>query len=462
MDEKRVLRAALRSDFSSFIAKTFATVNPGQAFCANWHIDALADHLEAVRRGDIKRLMINMPPRALKSICVSVAFPAWLLGHRPESRIIVASYALPLAIKHSMDTREVLRASWFRELFPASRVARGQDEKHKFITTARGFRLSTSTGAGLTGEGGNVLMIDDPLTPEQALQTSVREATNAWFEHTFASRLDSKKEGAMVLVMQRLHPHDLSGYLLDKGGWEQLCLPAIAPEAQTYYFGGRSYARSAGEVLCPGRENAALYEPLKIEIGSHVFSAQYQQRPVPEEGFIIKPQWVKYSERLPDGRVLQSWDTAIKTGAANDASVCITAVLSDHALYVKDVSVMKLEYPDLKRAVLTQAEKHAPEIILLEDKASGQQLIQDLRKHSALPIVPCVPRADKLTRVHAISAMIEAGRLTLLKNAPWLAGFEAEMFQFPAGAHDDQVDALTQALQWLRMQSFAPIGLRTI
>ncbi len=457
-----MLRAVLRSDFSSFIAKNFATVNPGQPFHPNWHIDLIAEYLEAVRRGDLKRLIINMPPRALKSVCVSVAFPAWLLGHKPENRVIVASYALPLALKHSLDTREVMRAAWFRELFPACRIARGQDEKHKFITTARGFRLSTSTGAGLTGEGGNVLIIDDPLTPEQALQPHLRAATNAWFEHTFASRLDSKQDGAIVLVMQRLHPQDLAGNLLEKGGWEQLSLPAIADVPTTYSFGKIKYARESGEVLCGTRESPALYEHLKIEMGSHVFAAQYQQQPVPQEGCIIKPHWVRYAETVPAGTIVQSWDTAIKTGAANDSSVCLTAVLHEQCLYVIDVQLMKLEYPDLKRAVVAQAEKHTPDIILLEDKASGQQLIQDLRKHSSLPIVPCSPKSDKRTRVHAVSALIEAGRLFLITRAPWLAAFEAELFQFPACVHDDQVDALTQALQWLRSRPAGPASVRTI
>lgn len=197
--------AMLRTDLPSFIGKVLQTVDPGAPYLPNWHIDLIAEYLEAAGRGSISRLIINMPPRALKSVCVSVAWPAWLLGHDPRSRIIAASYAATLAVKHSLDCRLVMESEWYRALFPGTQLAHDQNEKHKFMTTQRGFRFATSVGGSVTGEGGNFLIMDDPLSPMQALGEHGRAHVAAWFDHTFATRLNDKKKGVIVLVMQRLH-----------------------------------------------------------------------------------------------------------------------------------------------------------------------------------------------------------------------------------------------------------------
>ncbi|MBY0407806.1 MAG: terminase, partial [Rickettsiales bacterium] len=246
----------LTHDFASFIGKVMTATDPATVYMPNWHIELIAAYLEAARRGEVRRLIINMPPRSLKSVCVSVAWPAWLLGHAPDSRIMAASYAAPLSVKHSLDCRHVMGSAWYRKLFPDTALARDQNEKHKFMTTRRGFRLATSVGGTVTGEGGNFLILDDPISPAQAMQKLAREQVNAWFEHTFASRLDDKKKGVIVLVMQRLHAEDVSGYLLKKGGWEHVCLPAVAVRDEEFLCGNFHYERKEGEVLHAGREDA--------------------------------------------------------------------------------------------------------------------------------------------------------------------------------------------------------------
>ncbi len=454
----------LRSNFSTFIGKTLSTIDPAAQLQPNWHIDLIAEYLEAARKAQITRLIINIPPRSLKSICVSVAWPAWLLGHDPRARVIAASYAASLSIKHSLDCRLVVSGSWYRDVFPDVKLVRGQNEKHKFVTTKRGFRLASSVGASVVGEGGNFLIIDDPISPAQAMNIRFRENVNNWFDHTFSTRLNNKKSGVIVLVMQRLHSEDLSGYLLAKGGWEHLSLPAISDRQRNYSFANFVKTYELGEVLHPGREDIKLLERAKIELGSSAFAAQYQQSPQPEQGAMVDKSWFMRYASLPTvyEAVVQSWDTAIKSSARHDASVCLTFVEAGGRSYLREARVMRLEYPDLKKAFYNYADEDKPKIILVEDKASGQQILQDIRRESYLPLIGISPKSDKITRFAAISAMLEAGKLVLPQQAAWLADFEAELFSFPNCAHDDQIDALTQYFDWKRSQSWEKLSMRRI
>lgn len=283
--------SVLREDFCGFIGKSFSVVSPHQPYLHNWHIALIAEHLEAVRRGEISRLIINMPPRALKSICVSVAWPAWLLGHDPTMRIMAASYSQRLATKHSLDCRMVMQSRWYQQLFPQVKLAKDQNEKDKFMTRQCGMRMATSVGGTATGDGGHILIADDPINPLQAQAEREREQANEWFDHTFSTRLDDKQRGAIVVVMQRLHETDVSGHLLAKGGWEHLCLPAVAEQTQRWHIGGRGFTRKCGSLLHAKRENKTLIERAKRDLGSAQFAAQYQQNPLPAEGGMVKLEW---------------------------------------------------------------------------------------------------------------------------------------------------------------------------
>ncbi|MDX2073467.1 MAG: phage terminase large subunit [Alphaproteobacteria bacterium] len=466
-----------RKHFRHFIGRTLLTADPDAHFQKNWHIDLIAEHLEAARLGKLTRLIINMPPRALKSQCVSIAWPAWILGHDPSARIMAASYSAQLAIRHSLDCRQVVTSAWYQRLFPDTRIARDQNEKHKFMTTRRGFRFATSVGGTATGEGGNFLIIDDPMNPSQAMSAAARAQVKRWYDHTFSTRLNDKKRGVIVLVMQRLHMDDLTAHLLEKGGFTLLSLPAIATGTDYFHFGSVTKNRGEKEALHPAREDTALIERAKIELGAQAFSAQYQQQPLPEEGGMLKRPWLRRhnipsplegegrvggGEERHHERIVQSWDTAIKAENHHDASVCLTFVESGNVAHLIDARVERLEYPELKRRVRELAEKFKPHAILVEDKASGQQLLQDLKRETSLPLVAVQSSANKVTRFAAVSAMIEAGRLSLPHNAPWLAAFEQEILEFPHGKHDDQVDALTQYLDFLRKSSFDRLSMRRI
>lgn len=441
---------AIRQHFPLFLRHVVATTSPAAAYAHNWHIDAIAAHLQACASGDIRRLIINIPPRMLKSTMVSVAWPAWLLGQDARARIMVASYAQPLSTKHSTDCRLVVQSPWYKRVFPATKLSGDQNEKDKFVTSARGQRLAVSVGASAIGEGGNILIADDPLNPLQASQKNGRDAANAWFDHSFVTRLDDKQRGAIVIVMQRLHAEDLSGYLLHKGGWEHLCLPAIAPRAVRIGCGDFSYQRAQGEALHPAREPVALLEATRRELGSVNFAAQYQQAPLAEQSALVHRRWFKRFDAACEGRVVQSWDTGIKAGQQHDASACVTFVEQAGTHHVVDVTHVRLEYPELKRLVVAHAERFAPEAILIEDKASGQSLLQDLKRETQLPLVAHLPKGDKVARLVRVTPMLEAGRVALPAEAPWLAEFEAQLLAFPNGAHDDMVDAFSQYFNWVR------------
>src|SRR5215218_2509182 len=277
-----LLHAIVRTDLASFVRKCATTLSPGVPFSDNWHIQALAWYLEQVRLGHIRRLIINMPPRSLKSISASVAFPAFVLGHDPTRRIICVSYATDLATKHANDFRATVEAPWYQAIFPQMRLSRAKNSESEVTTTRHGLRLATSVGGTLTGRGGDLIIIDDPLKPLDALSAAKRESANQWFSNTLLSRLDDKRTGAIVIVMQRVHMDDLTGYLTAQSDdWTVLTLPAIAEADEIVPIDkDHHHKRRVGEALHPDREPLEVLERMRQQLGSDLFAAQYQQSPV--------------------------------------------------------------------------------------------------------------------------------------------------------------------------------------
>jgi len=457
-DRSDLLAAALRQDFISFIRKTFATVSPSVEYVHGWHIEAMAWHLNEVACGRMRRLIITMPPRNMKSIISSVALPAFVLGHDPTRRIVAVSYATDLAAKHSADFRAVMRAPWYREIFPATVIDRKKDTELEIRTTERGSRFATSVGGSLTGRGGDLIVIDDPQKPLDALSPTKRRLAIDWFSNTLLSRLDDKRTGAIVVVMQRLHVDDLVGHLLEaQDGWVHLNLPAIADRREMIRIGDRAtFTREPETALHPAREPLEVLESLKVALGTNVFAAQYQQAPVPEGGAMIKREWLKRYQALPPSSVrqftVQSWDTAQKPGSDSDFSVCTTWVVAGSAVYLKDVFRGRFDYPTLKREAARLYAAHKPVAILIEDASTGTPLAQELQREGK-PVIPIRPEMEKVTRMSVRSVAIEAGQFHLPVAAPWLADFEAELLSFPNGRFDDQVDTVSQLLNWLHYRS---------
>jgi predicted phage terminase large subunit-like protein len=454
--DARLITAVLRSDFYSFIQGVFPLVSPHAVFTPNWHIEAIAYALTRVMRGEIRRLIITVPPRSLKSICASVAFPAFVLGHDPRRRIICVSYSEALARKHANDTRALMRSSLYRRLFPSSRISPAKDTELEFATTAGGNRLATSVGGTLTGRGGNFVIIDDPMKPQDGYSEAAREATKQWYSNTLLTRLDDKTKDAIVVVMQRLHVDDLVGHLREQAGWTHLNLPAIAEtECLVPLSATRFHRREPGELLHPDREPSSVLDEFKRSMSSLDFAAQYQQEPVADGGNLIKWQWFCFHDELPawkaGDKIIVSWDTAMSAKELSSYSACVVLQVRGESVFVLDVMRERLEYPDLRRKVIevhrrwrNAASSYA---LLIENKGSGMSLIQDL-KRDKIYAVAIDPDGDKAMRMNAQTARIEAGAVSLPSRDGWLDEFRQELAAFPAGRHTDQVDAFSQALNY--------------
>jgi predicted phage terminase large subunit-like protein len=450
----------LRNDLMSFIERSFCELNPQTVFLTSAHIEVMASRLEACRLGATKRLIVNLPPRSLKSHAVSVAFVAWLLGHDPASQIICASYGQDLADKHARDCRLLMASFLYRSLFPRTRLSPEKQSVGEFMTTAQGFRMSTSVGGVLTGRGADFIILDDPLKPDDALSETRRNSVNEWYDNTLLSRLNSKENGIIILVMQRLHQDDLVGHVLGQERWEVISFPAIAEEDEVHLIedplGQRRFERKTGEVLEPKRESRSTLAAIRRTMGEYNFASQYQQNPMPLGGAIVKTEWLKYyaPHDLPErfSCILQSWDTANKGGELNDFSVCTTWGAVYDRYYLLDVFRRRLDYPDLERAVREQARHHHADMVLIEDKASGTQLIQNLKARWMPGIEPYDPPAgsDKILRLYAQTAEFESGRVVLPHAASWLEEYVRELTSFPGTKYDDQVDSTTQALDHLK------------
>jgi predicted phage terminase large subunit-like protein len=451
-------RFILARDLMSFVERSFHELHPQRPFLPAPYIEMIAAKLEACRRGEMNRLIVNLPPRSLKSHCASVAFVAWYLGHHPAGHAICASYGQDLSDKFARDCRIVMNSTWYRGLF-ATRLSERQ-AAHDFKTTEQGTRLATSVGGVLTGRGADLIIIDDPLKPDDALSESKRRSVNEWYDNTLLSRLNDKAKGCIIIIMQRLHQDDLVGHVLEQENWEVLSFPAIAEENETHVIesllGRRLFERRAGDALHPERESLVALANIRQTVGEYNFVSQYQQQPIPPGGAMVKTEWLRFyaagEQPAKFGRVVQSWDTANKASDLNDFSVGTTWGVKEKTFYLLDVFRKRLNYPDLKRAVRECARRHKANTILIEDKASGTQLIQDLKSEGLFGVAAYEPPSgtDKIMRLHAQTATFENGHVFLPRQASWLGDYISELTGFPGSKFDDQVDSTTQALAYLR------------
>jgi predicted phage terminase large subunit-like protein len=447
-----VLRAALALDFMAFAEFSFGVVRPNTEFKPNWHLESLAHKLSQVASGEVRRLIVTMPPRNLKSLFASVALPAWYLGHNPSERVVCVSYSDQLARTHANDFRQLVNNPIYQATFPSMRLARDTDRE--ILTTMRGKRLATSIEGTLTGLGGNLVIIDDPIKQEDAHSEAVRRRTIEWYRHTLLSRADDKQVARIVVVMQRVHLDDLAGYLEEQGGFDILNLPAVATKMQSYDLGGgRTYLRQENEILHAAHEPAAVLQELKRHMGPIAFSAQYQQSPIPPDGTIIKRQWLATYDEYPmltkGDRIIMSWDIALSEEEKGDYFACVVLLQRKEVLFVMEVIRGRLRFDDLRRKILAVKQRIRTRTLLIEDSLISRGLIQSLEENS-INVTPYTPDTDKRSRLIAQSDLFVGGSVRLPKNAPWLEDFTAELLAFPGGRHDDQVDALTQGLAWGR------------
>jgi len=453
----KAYRAFLRNDYASFIERCFRHLHPQSEYLPNWHIEAMAAKLDACRRGKLLRLIINVPPRYLKSLCASVALPAWILGRDPSAQILCVSYAQDLADKLARDCLLVMQADWYRELFPQTRLSKMRLAVSEFTTTRQGFRKATSVDGVLTGRGADFIIIDDPLKPEEALSDTQRNKVNTWFGNTLYSRQNDKGRGCIILIMQRLHEGDLVGHVIQQESWDLLCLPAIAQEDEEHVietmFGTERIVRKAGEPLHVERESLEVLNRIKQTMGTYDFAGQYLQAPAPLEGGIVKRKWFKFydAEEQPEefDRIIQSWDTASKATELANYSVCTTWGLKGKQIYLLNVYRKQLDFPGLVRAAEDLSRQFGAEVVLVEEAASGIQLVQQLKTKGIYGVKAVKPEGDKVMRLHAQSTAIENGFAVLPREACWLEEYLHELTTFPRSKHSDQVDSTSQALAWI-------------
>ena len=446
--------AITRLDFWVFVQRVFAELT-GEPFLDNFHIQLLCVQVDRIRTQQNTRLAIALPPRSLKSIIISVALPAWLLGHDPGTEIVCASYGQELADKLSADFRRIMLTPWYRRLFPATHLVR--QAMHHLETTKGGKRYATSVGGSLTGIGAHIIIVDDPLKPDEALSDAERSKANDWARHTLFTRINNKADDRIIIVMQRLHEDDMIGHVLDCAPFELLAFPAIAQEDEVHRietpFGTLVHSRQEGEPLHPAREPLEVLEKQRQFLGTAFFAAQYLQSPTPPGGGLVKLDWFNRYDpaRKPQfARIVQSWDCASKANQLADYSVCTTwGVTRLKEVYLLHVYRARLEYPDLKRKIREQAEEQRAGIVLIEDAASGIQLLQELKREGFARLRQVKPLGDKVMRMAAQTPAIEGGRVYIPDNAAWLNEYLHELAMFPKGRFDDQVDSTSQALCYI-------------
>lgn len=491
-DADREVAQRLTEDFGLFIREAWPIVEPATDFVHGWHIDVVAEHLTAVSNGELKRLIINVPPRTMKSLETSVFWPAWEWMESPHLRWLFASYAGALSVRDSLKMRRLVESKGGKEegtIFERIgyqgalallhddpwKLQGDQNAKTKYDTTATGFRLATSVGAMVTGEGGDRVVVDDPINPEQARSDVERETANRWWDETMTTRFNNDA-AAGVIVMQRLHEDDLTGHLIEQGGWHHLCLPAEYERKHPFVYpktiktdAGTTIAGDPrevdGQLLEPVRLSAERLTELRRGLGSYGFAGQMQQRPAPEGGGMFKAEWWKRYEpdQIPHvwQNVVASWDMRFSDSQSAQSSFVVGQVWGINGVqrYLLGQIRAKLSFTDSVKAVQAMA-NWMPDARskLIEKKANGAAVIDTLSA-TVSGMIPIEPEGGKEVRAAACEPLVEAGNVFLPAGQfiPAPAGYEptpvdefiGEHSAFPNGQNDDQVDAMTQVLNWL-------------
>ena len=465
-----------RRRFHDFAKQSWHVLEPTTPFVDGIHVRAICQHLQAVTEGRISNLIINVPPGHAKSLLTAVFWPAWVWIDHPEIRWLFSTYREPLATRDSLRCRRLIESNWYRTRWGNQYQLRAdQNEKNRFENTATGCRIVVPMGTG-TGERGDYVVVDDPHSVDQAESDLARMGAIEWWNGSMATRLNDLTTGHKVVIQQRLHEADLSGDLLTKGGYELLCLPAeFDPDRRcSTSIGWTDPRQEVGELLWPERIPQAILNTLKVTLGSYRYAGQYQQRPAPAEGGIFKHFWWRFWQpahcNLPpvqirklDGEmmsiqavpipsqfdtVIQSWDLAFKDLATSDYGVGQVWGARGADRFLLDQCRERMDMPRTVEAIRTLSEQWPLAAAkLVEDKANGPAVIAFL-KHDITGLIAVNPGGGKYARAAAVSPQIESGNVYLPHPsiAPWVEALIEECVAFPNAAHDDQVDALTQAL----------------
>lgn len=488
VDAERLLRDLDAHDFEdslyAFLRAGWRYIDPNP-FVDSWHLGAIAEHLQAVCDGEITRLIINQPPRTSKSSML-VAFDPWVWAQRdradtsgPGVQFLHASYAQNLSVRDSVKTRRLIESPWFQHFWGERvKITSDQNTKIRFDNAQGGYRLATSVGGTLTGEGGNVIIVDDPHNAVDAESEAVRQSTLEWFDNSLSTRLNNPRTGAMILVMQRLHEDDLTGHILasDAGSdWVHLMLPMrYEPERATILYpnaiGWSDPRTEAGELLTPERYDERSVARLEKQLGPYGSAGQLAQRPEPKGGGILKRDWWQdwTNENYPSVEyVLASIDTAFTEKEENDPSAMTVWGVFTNEYDIPQVILMnawteRLELHDLVEKIAKTARRFKVDHMLIENKASGISVSQEIRriyKHEDWSLQLMDPKgADKVARAYSVQPVLAEGIVHAPLSFMWAEMAVSQCASFPKGKHDDVVDTVTQALKFLRVAGMISRG----
>lgn len=452
LSDTQAFWAAARSDFKTFLQLAFTEIYPSKNFVDSWHIDAIVHCLNQGFRGKMPRLIINLPPRHLKSFIASVAWPAFVLVQDPSAKIICVSYSDEMTRVLSRDFKRIMESQWYRENFPHVKITKSTE--NEIVSSQGGGRYSTSVGGTLTGRGADFIIIDDPIKAADAYSDAARNRNNEWFKSTLISRLDDKLRSVLIIVMQRLHVNDLTGYIQGSGGFHTLSLPAIALADEKISTGpDLVYERLLGQPLCEELESLETLELIRDQIGPQTFAAQYQQKPDAPEGALFKLkylQFVKQCDRYAGGIYWVSIDSAQSVSETADYSAITIGYSANRKHYVLRAERGRWDYEKLLEKSLAYHSQLPNCAFIVEAASNGISLITTLRKRN-FSVFHHHPKQDKMYRAALVLPCFAEGRVHILdkpgKNA-WVAPLVNELLSFPNGRFDDQVDSLVQAIRW--------------
>jgi predicted phage terminase large subunit-like protein len=453
----RVVDALCRSRMFPFVTKAFAIVHPDRpALEPAWYLQAMCYWLERAEAGELPRSMIWIQPRTLKSFTVAIAWPCWLIGRNPSTSVMVGTYGETLSAEHVEARRTILTSDWYKELFPGTRLAERGNRDGKLCTTASGDIRAVSVGGPVTGRGADVIVLDDCMKADALTSEAVREDVKNWYSRTLSQRINDKRAGVILSIQQRICEDDLPALLLEKG-FVCLNLPARAEQdTEVEIAPGVSRTWKRGELLDPDRFPESVLEKERINLGAQDFSAQYLQNPVSPGGNLVQMDHFRRFEvemkREEFDRVVQSWDPAATDLPTSDWSVCTTWGVLAGRYFLLEIVRERLAYPDLKRRVIAERGKWQAEHVIIERSSNGLPLVQQLNAEGPFKPVswppPGMRQLDKAERLIAQTGQIEEGRVWLPAQLEGLGTFMSELRAFPAGRYDDQVDSLTQMLEW--------------
>lgn len=464
--------ALAESAFRVFVEEAWPTVVPGEPFMPNWHIDAICEHLQALAEGRFDSLLINMPPRHGKSILCCVMYPAWLWLQDPANRMIYASYSQTFAMRDSRETHRLIASAWYQRNWAARFALAGDaDAQVRFENTLKGFRIATSPGGLGTGEGGDLIVVDDPHKADEVSSEVQRQSVIDWWNVTMQTRTGRFGRTKRLVVMQRLHEADLSGDILNRGGYVHLCLPQEYESNHPYIK--RSWSgwsgdprREEGELLWPTRFPAERIEAEQKppRLSSVVYAGQYQQRPSPAEGGMFLRKWFKFYTSLPDeapAGACHSWDFTFKDQEDNDFVAGTVwkrygKTRDNSRFYLMPYRVHdRMGFSASKMAVQTLRAKYQDvAAVVVESAANGPAILDDL-KSKITTLVAWPPKGRKQDSKEARAAVMqpyaEAGAIFLPDPsiAPWIEEWIYELIVFPNGQNDDYVDSASQAVIYL-------------